>query len=486
MELPNGIDYGELGKAILGQLQTTRKDAGSTPSAYYGHGPSGLFSQPGIDQNIVASFGLPNLGLEAFLPKYVGVYASPVFEILTGITAATGTQPTTPCADCIQPGQLKVCNQVIPFGQECMDSQVLEITRAGELINRSEMLDYTLASDPFGSNMARALPVNPRDALRSESKKKILEMMTEWPRSYGRRLYTGNPANTAGNTGGNLEYNGLDILINTGYRDAFTGVACPSADSLVRASGNLNVLTNGSTAVSYITEILRYLRKTADDTGNGQIKHVLAMRYGLFIALTEVWPCNYLSYRCAEQVTDANTDINVDGQAAAALREQMRQGRYLLVDGYQVPVITDDAIAETQPIGETYQSDIYFVPVGQIGDRAATYLEYFDLGNANLSEVMSDFAPGQYKVTPDGRWIINYKPAYNWCVQIGIRTLKRIVLRTPFLAARLTGLRYSFTLNLHERTWFGDLTGSDSSFYTDGGQYTWVPGRQQSYFTVRA
>ena len=104
------------------------------------------------------------------------------------------------------------------------------------------------------------------NVLNTEVAKAIFELSVAWSRDFAREIYTGNPTNNTSG-GGRQYFYGLDTLINTGYRDAITGVACPAADSIVRLFGNLDIATNGATLVRQITNIYRNLRYIASNAG---------------------------------------------------------------------------------------------------------------------------------------------------------------------------------------------------------------------------
>ena len=85
---------------------------------------------------------------------------------------------------------------------------------------------------------------------------------------------------------------------------------------------------------------------------------------------------------------------------------------------------------------------------------------------------------GYYQTSDNGRFLWHYKPPTNFCVQFLAKTEPRIVLRTPYLAARYTNLRY--TPVSHERDW--DPSGT---YFVDGGQtsYNGITPPAPSYFT---
>jgi hypothetical protein len=153
------------------------------------------------------------------------------------------------------------------------------------------------------------------------------------------------------------------------------------------------------------------------------------------------------------------------------MRDQMRgdfsgmTGQYLLIDGEKVQVVIDDGIAETMGAGETFTSSIYFIPLTITGGVPVTYWNFFDFGGPNSASDIAQMAPdGSYFVSDGGRFLWHRKPPSNWCVEMSALTKPRIMLDTPYLAARLTNVRY--TPIAHERDW-----NTSASYYKDGGGY---------------
>jgi hypothetical protein len=122
-----------------------------------------------------------------------------------------------------------------------------------------------------------------------------------------RRFWTGNPVNN--NVGGGYaEFPGMDILVSTNKVDAFTGVTCPALYSDVKDFAFNAVDSATPDILNYLSMMEFYLRHIAERTNLMPVDWVLAMRPELFFELTAVWPCKYLTYRCAN---DAGANIGV-------------------------------------------------------------------------------------------------------------------------------------------------------------------------------
>lgn len=458
--------------AAVAAERDVRKAVSSTPTAVYAHGSGGLFSQPPANPNVVTTMIVPR-GLAGALEVRQSVYTNEILTILTGQLASTGENPTTACAPGPIPGNLKTCSRAFPFGRVVMDSPVLQIDRLGEQVNRGEFLDYRLRNNPFADLTDSPLPAN-GDVLNSEYQKQLLQLMVAIHRDYGPLLYTGNPANTAGSTG-YIEYFGLDYQINTNYRDYTTGVLCTAADSYVQSLTGTNVYVNPDTVIQWVINIYEALQYRAQQVHlDAQI--VPVMKHQLFKALAYFWPCVVASLRCVPGTDSIN---NIDSTAAMAMRNEMYNGHFLWINGRQVPVIVDDYIAETVPTVGVRESDIYFVPL-VVNGAPGVYWEYFDLDNKYLQEVIDNATPADaYRTLSNGRYLMHRKAPTEWCLQWSLLWRPRVILEYPFLAARLTDVRY--TPPVQDRHW-----DPDSPYdFVDGGNYS-MSGYQPYGYTPRA
>lgn len=465
------IDAGALGEALAGLVNQRQKAlVSSTPTTTYGHGPGGLFSSPALERPLISAFILPREGLQSLLPVYSSMFASPLYGLITGVTATTGTEPTGPCDDFPIGGLMKLCTQSSVFGRVGRQTRVFELDRAGLLNNRGEHQDFQFVGNVLGgtaSPNAPTIPAGLDSALNTEVGKALFELAVSWQRDFARDFYAGNPTNNTSG-GGRKYYRGLDILINTGYRDTETGVACPAADSIVRSFGNLEIATNGGTLVRQITNIYRNLRYAARGAGLDPVKWAIVMPWSMFYEVTEVWPCAYLTYRCTN--LNAGSTNFVDGNDAIRLRDEMRgniydrTGQYLLIDGERVQVVLDDGIDAPGVGAGTFRSSIYFVPLTVLGNRPVTFMEYLDYDAPNgAMDMARALAPaGSYKTSDNGRFLWHMKPPTNYCVQMMAKSETRLILRTPHLAGRLTNIQY--TPIAHERDPF-----TDGAYFTNGG-----------------
>lgn len=488
--MTEALDTGtQLLQQLVGLL-TAQKAVSTTPTTTYAHGPGGLLSAPGLSKDIINAMLLPHMGLQSRLPSYPSNEANPLYAILTGVTATTGSEPTGVCDDPPVAGLAKLCEQSYVFGRQSRMTRVFELDRLGITTNRGEFYDFNLVGNPFGGAGDNAnIPSVPGGGavgqINSEVGKQMFELAVAWGRDFGPRLYTGNPTNnTAG--GGDKYYRGLDALINTGYRDAETGVACAAADSIVWNYASSNVSTASmSNMIRTITSIARRLKLNARNMGLNPVKWVIAMRETLFYELTEGWPCNYMTYRCSN-VFSAGQPQTTSSAELMAMRTEMRgnlderTGQFLWIDGEKWEVVFDDFIPETALANGAFNSSIYFVPLTVVGGRRVSYMEYvnYDMTGGFMDGARA-FAPdGAYFTTDGGRFAWHKKPPANFCVQALVKSEPRLILRTPMLAARITNVAY--TPLAHERDW------NTSGYYFVNGGRTDRLGYGPSFFSETA
>lgn len=482
MDMP-AIDYEKLANKLVEKAGGQRQKAvGSTPTTIYGHGVTGpqpggvagLFSYPGLEREITNAMVMPRLGLLDLLPSRTSIYDNPLYGIMTGVTATTGSEPTGVCDDPPVAGLMKLCTHQFVFGRFSRMSRVFDIDRAGRFVNRSDFNDLELVGNPTGPLAQQGIvPGIPNSnvslAVRSEIDKALFELAVSWGRDFASVVYDGSPTNNTSG-GGYREPYGLDILINDGYRDAETGVACPAADSIIRSFGSQNIANEGFDLVNEITYIYRNLRYNASRMGLDPVEWVLAMPWGLFYELTAVWPCAYSTYRC-QTLGDNNRGV-IDIVAQNQMRDDMRgdvysnTGQYLLIDGQKVPVVLDDGIAETNLPGSSFSSGIYFVPLRVLGNRPVTFIEYVNYdGPLGAMEMARAIAPAEsYYTTNNGRFLWHKKPPTNFCVQLLAKTEWRLILETPQIAARLTDIVYTPLIATRS------FDPANTSFYQDGGR----------------
>lgn len=456
----------QLAKELEQRRTGYKHDAPGTPTAVgYIHGPGGILSFPGVDNAVFHSI----MGVRSILgqlPAMPSIFTDPVFATITGVTDETGVEPTTICGPGRVAGVLKSCLLIAPFGRYKRQTAELELDRIGMRTNRGDPLDLTLIGSPMANAGVFSLPGGldpiPQNVLVNEVAARFWERNVIFHRLLTQQLWTANPANNSG-AGAYREFAGFAAIITTGHRDAETGVVCPAVDSYVRNFnfGRIDLAANATPLVNAITDMYFQLKSRATRSGMMPVRWVIGMRYQLFYELTKVWPCSYLTYMC--QVT-GNQRVNINGAEQIRLRDEMRNGSYLLIDGDRIDVIPDDGIPEltnTQsasvPSG-CFGTDIYFIPMSVVGGRQVTFLEHAQYQNPAVQDALGNLVLGRIEgafIT----WPVQTRGCFQWESKIE----PRLVLRTPWLAGRLQNVVYCPVQ--HERDAF-----PDGAYHADGGR----------------
>ena len=430
--------------ALLNMVAT--KDAGTSAGAQL-HGPGGLLATPGLNKQIINSMILPR-GLAGAIPVRPSIDTNEIFGIMTGQLASTGSEPTAACSDWPVVGQFKLCRQQHPFGQQGRESQVLNVKYAGQIVNRGEFRDNVLLGAPAADNGRLPGAIDWGRAMQIESEKKLAELFSGYYRDYAPYIYSGNPQTTAGSAGFQ-QYRGLNLLINTGKRDALTGVACAAADSIVIDLNGTSINASGGTVYAILANIMNNLEHLAEQLSL-DVKWGIAMRFGAWLTLTNVWPCVYATTGC---LSGANIVRTSGLEEAVKLRDEIRSSRSLPIEGRYYDVIVDDMISETIAAGGatgTYQSDIYIVPLTANGEPML-FWEYFPFNDQAIAAAAQMAPQGYFSVLDNGRFLLSKLSPTHTCVQVEIIERPRLVLMAPFLAARVQNLRYTYSI--HEREW---------------------------------
>lgn len=442
---------------LAAELNGRSKAVSSTPSSPYLHGPNGLWSVAGLERPVISTRIIPR-GVASMLPARSNNSMNPLYGYLTGFTNPAETQPEGVCDDPPTAGQMKNCMQTAVFGRYSYQTRVMDLSRIGQVINRSEPMDLFLVNNPVGVEGGNGI-TDPAAApgtlsLVNEARARFVELAVKFQNKLSEQLWYGNPSNNTGG-GGYKEFPGLDYLIRTGIQDAETGQTCPSLDSMIVDMNYKKVtdLTGNDTIINVLTYTWRMLNNLATRTRLNPVRWVIAMRETAFYEISAQWPCNYLSYRCQPFNAGSGTEIVIDAGDAIELRDSMRREQFLIIDGLRVDVVFDDAIEEqtsgdTSRIDQTcFASDIYFIPLTvQGGQMAVTYWEYFDWSGPNAALAAETVAAvpllRNYFWTDGGQYMWHMKPPTNWCVQWLGLIQPRVVLQTPHLAARIANVQY--------------------------------------------
>jgi len=422
------------------------------------HGSGGIFAVPGLERDILTAHMRPS-GITSVLPRIPTVYQDPRFGSITGFTAVTGSQPTYACEDA-PVGYMKGCNLTARFGRVRFDTQTIDMDDVMLKLHRGDFTDLMLRGKLLGMTGLTPSGMNEGQVVNIVTMAEMVIAGVNMERELNRQTWQG--VTTVAN-----EFPGLDVQIATGQVDADTNAACAALDSDVKNFGYDLVCGDNRDIVEYLSSLMWYLNDIADNTGLSPVNWVIVMRPGLWHELSACWPCRYNTYRCTTRDTSSIDAVpSIDAADMTTVRDSMRSGKYIDIEGVRYPVITDTGINELTPadnaniIPGQYASSIYAVPLSIQGGFPVTYMEYLDYRQAQ-ADVSLLRGTENFWWTDQGfySWAIEY---VKWCYKLSLKVEPRVVLRAPHLAGRIDAVKYEPLQ--HER----DIDTS-SDYFKDGG-----------------
>ena len=457
----------------LKELANGSKAVGTTHSGVLLHGPDGIFSTFGLEREIITAHIVPQ-GLASVLPLNPSIDTDPRFGSITGVTESTGEQPDDTCDDAPH-AYLKGCNLTARFGRVRYDTNTIEFDAVITRYNRGDFMDLQLLGSLIGNDDLRSglMPsdLSQDDILNVVTLAEMLVAGVQASRELIRQTWQGNVLI-------DHEFPGLDYQIATGQLDAdIAGKLCPALDSDVKNFGYADVCGTTHDIVEYLASMMWYLEFNAKRMQLGPVKWAIVMTPALWFELSACWPCRYLTNRCQSiagvDVAVINDEVNV------TLRDQMRDGMFIQINGIKYNVVVDDGIYEHNAANNQnllpgeYASTIYAVPLTILGGFPVTYRQYLDYRTPVAAANIAPFQ--QYR---RDFWSDNgiFSWAYDgqlWCYKLGMKTEQRVILRTPQLAGRIDYVKYTPTQHLRSPM-------PDSDYFMDGGVST-RPAARTSY-----
>lgn len=457
---------------VLTELKEGKSVSGAM-SAQQLHGLGGLLSQPGLDQYVFSTFVRPETIADS-LPLIPSVYEDPRFDTITGFTAPDGTQPTNACDDA-PTGYTKDCQLTALFGLKRFDTQEIEFDKVMLRVNRSDFTDLILVGNLIGETGLKPGNIGQEQALSLVIAMEQLKVAAYMEMALHLEIWRGTTAVTN-------NFPGLDAQITTGQVDAATNTACPSLDSDVKDFNYNDVCGTTLDIVEYVSSMAWYLERLAASTGLAPTRWILAMRPELWHELTACWPCNYMTNRCRTAQVGYNAMV-INDSANVDMRDEMRNGMFLWINGKKYPVVVDTGIYEQNNQNDAnvaagyFASSIYFVPTVVRGAFPVTYREYVDyrMGSAETALLRGK---EDWWITDNGAysWAIEQQ---KWCYKLALKTEQRIVLRTPQLAGKIDNVLYTPLQHLRD-------PDPDSPYHVDGGVSLRTPGTRYSVWSVPA
>jgi hypothetical protein len=421
----------------------------------------GMFTQAGVRPQRWSTVPTPHSLASILGAGEPSIYWQELLEVMTGVTADSGTNATGWCGNPPTVGQGKVCEQVYKWGKSYVKTDLNALPDVGQFKDRSvlpaEILNPPVdRRNPFVPDLFYQWDGGPR-----QLQYELWRIGKSLEKSWELVAITGDDTQASASTehGWITEFDGLDGQIKTGYTDNPTGLACPAMDSIVK-SFNAEIDetdANGDNIVQAVTDVVWAAKDRASEFGMPGALHAIVMRKEQFRALTEVWACNYATYRCSGS---ASLPVNQDANETNRLRLEMMRGQYLLVDNEQVPVVFSEGVTREGVGANHFKADMYVVPVSWEGLRLLR-LEYFPMDNAELREFAS-FVDDDIVTLNNGLFIAGVRST-GLCKEYHFGAKMRLILETPFLAGRIDDVRFTFRADIR------NAMPGDTYNYADGG-----------------
>lgn len=427
--------------AILERLESS-KAAGASPTAVELHGLGSLFGSHSIEREVVTAHMRP-FGLGSLLPKIPTVFEQPFYAAITGVTDDSGAEASEPCDDNPR-AWMKSCDLTAQFGRVARDTGTIEIDKVMLKKNRGDFTDLRLYGDLLGMSGFTVDGLTSDQILNIVTKAEMVIAAISMERLLSRHLWQGSIFN---NAGAYKEMPGLMYQVATGQMDAHTGTLCPALDSDVKNFGYQNVEDQNSLRdiVGHLQALEAYLWFNAESMGLTPVDFVLCLRPELWFLLSAIWPCAYNTNKCAVMDTPGIDPVPmVDATDMTGIRDAMRQGMFIDINGRRYPVVTDTGIYEENSQNSAnvdpgfYASSIFLLPLKAAGLRTL-YMEHIDYKAAQPDVAL---LRGRQPFWTDGGLYYWAMEDQKWCYKLSVKTEMRVILRTPHLAGRIDDILY--------------------------------------------
>ena len=402
----------------------------------------GLWSSPGVRPGRFSAMVRPDSFL-GMIPFEKSNFTNEILEIQTGVTAATAANATGFCGNPPVFGNLKTCQQTFTWGDFYAKTNLNAGALIGQQRSRADVPGNIINAAPEQRN--RFIPdiMYRLDDGLSQLQHELYIMGVGMERSTELVAVQG-VAGTQNNTytGWFTQFKGLDGQIKTGYADV-SGYLCPAADSTVVAF-NANITgssADGSsrTFTATLIETYRAKKSLARKVGMPTTVFVILMREEQFHRAADVIACGSDIYQCAGT---QYAEVNRDGARVQDARLAMMNGQYLMIDGVQVPVVFSEGIPNPATGSNVYSADIAIVPISWEG-LPLLRMEYYPMDNTYTTEYMNAFGLQTAGTLNDGLFLVGKRDT-GLCVEFHFQARMRLILETPFLAARIDDVQYSF------------------------------------------
>lgn len=419
----------------------------------------GALSNPHTYPDVISAIQQPRSWIEKLALKRSNI-RNRQDTVLTGLQAMTGSNPDSTCGSPMRPGNLKTCTVNLSFGQLYIGTEKIKFDevalRDSHGVAEKRIVNgvQAFANTPWVPDPLRQSNINAASAAATA----LFKLATNIKRSVAKIEAIGNNTLTGGarRDGWVSEFDGLDRLL-IAINDV-NGQACPAASPLIENWGAaLTASVNGLTIVQLMHDIWYSKSDLAEETGIDMPRLTWLMDKRLFRQLVHQFACNYASARCGDG-TQGNP-INREAAELERRRNEMWNGRYLLIDGVATPVeFTSGSEVDTSS-GAPFDSSIYLIPM----NSEYTWMEYNPFDAELLTQALADFGGDTTKTraTNSGLYIL-FNRSDGICAELNATAMVRLVMRARFLSARIDGVQFNSYVGY--RDWDPDGT----SWYNGG------------------
>ena len=445
------------------------------------HGPlhsndqfSGIFARPGSRDRVFSAYQRPRslvrtLGIER------SIFQENDIDIMTGVTAGSGSNAANFCGDPPEPGTPKRCTQRYTFGKWYEKTHLANMIEAGMRVNPADVdrRIMNMAADPsqfFPTQllMEADLTSGTQTLLAST----LLTLIADWERNFEKILFRGTRG-TVDNTflGWTTQFEGIENQIISGRTDIDTSQACPAADSeIIAFSADIagTIAADGRDIVTAASDLYEGLVQRADDVGMGGTEFAFAGTYRLFRALVDQWACNYATTICTGSAGNPN---GTDALLLKQFQTELLNGRYLMVHGRPVPFLVSDGPTEINVDGaNNWISNLFLFPIeGPVGKFFN--LEYKPMDTVEQMEFIRFMNASGSGMTPiGGGKFMHGTEETAFCLEHHFAGMFRLIMDAPFLAGRIDDISYNFLAP------YRAADPADTHAYVDGGVHSWYGG----------
>ena len=439
----NMIDAGLLGTGAKHDTSSATPNAAPTHGPYPGDNTKfGIFSGAGVRPGMWNAT-MRVRGLSQYIPMYPTVIQQELIDVATGVTVGSGNNVTSACAVGPKPGQLKKAQIAASFGIVHISTKIFDLTQAGMRRNRADIDREVFNNAALNNPWLPQIPgIDGAGILNSTLRAEMFALGVELERNVGQVHFLG-VAGTEDNTyrGVARQWNGLDRLVRTGWTDVNTGQAVPRLDAAVTAF-NAPISGTDANGLSIVRAVNETFYKQDDDLDQLGItpSFALLMRADQFRELAAIWACGFSTDRCTGS---AGNPVQRDAMVTYQLFLNMLRGRFLTLEGMDIPVIIDDSIPRQTLGNNYYKSDIYGLALSGNG-IPTLYGEYFNMDNSDANEIAAAFGiQDGTTTTVNGGMYRVFKRVTGGCVEYDFFARPRLITDAPFMHFRIDDVFYN-------------------------------------------